>query len=250
MRKFKTWRNPYDEGYSTTRPKEIELNEGLTVLVGCNGLGKSTLINNIEEECKANHIPVMSYNNLNSTSDNRSEAAFRGNLSFLATSMCSSEGENIGLNVGRFFSDVREFILTGQTPQDKRSNAWKQAGMLKDEDIVLDSCDDRFLLLDAVDSGYSIDNVVELKELFKLILKDSEEHSVHTYIVVSANEYELAKDENCFDVANGKYMKFADYEEYRKFILKSRELKDKRIERADKKKDRRDLGFHRRKSNA
>ena len=36
---------------------------------------------------------------------------------------------------------------------------WRE---LKDEDIVLDSCDDRFLLLDAVDSGYSIDNVVEL----------------------------------------------------------------------------------------
>lgn len=117
MRKFKTWRDPYDEGYSTTRPKEIELNEGLTILVGCNGLGKSTLINNIEEECKANHIPVMSYDNLNSTADNRSEAAFRGNFSFLATSVCSSEGENIGLNVGRFFSDVREFILTGQTPK-------------------------------------------------------------------------------------------------------------------------------------
>lgn len=109
--------------------------------------------------------------------------------------------------------------------------------MSEDKDAVLDSCNDRFLLLDAVDSGYSIDNVIELKELFKLILKDSEEHDVHTYIIVSANEYELANSENCFDVANGKYITFANYEEYRKFILKSRELKNKRIQKAREKRE-------------
>jgi hypothetical protein len=35
-RTFKTWRDPYDEGFSTCRKKEIEIKPGVTVLVGCN----------------------------------------------------------------------------------------------------------------------------------------------------------------------------------------------------------------------
>lgn len=46
--KVKTWRDPYDAGFSPTRSKEIELKPGLTVLVGCNGAGKTTLLLNIK----------------------------------------------------------------------------------------------------------------------------------------------------------------------------------------------------------
>ena len=45
------------------------------------------------------------------------------------------------------------------------------------------------------------------------------------YIVVSANEYEMARDEQCFDVYNGKYVKIKDYEEYRNLVLQSKEWK-------------------------
>lgn len=31
MHKIKTWRNPYDEGFSTCRRKEVEFKPGLTV---------------------------------------------------------------------------------------------------------------------------------------------------------------------------------------------------------------------------
>ena len=51
-RKIKTWKDPYDEGFSTCRRKEIEINPGVTVLVGCNGAGKSTLLHNIRDELK------------------------------------------------------------------------------------------------------------------------------------------------------------------------------------------------------
>ena len=48
------------------------------------------------------------------------------------------------------------------------------------------------------------------------------------YIIVTANGYEMARNENCFDVYNGKYVKFKDYEDYRQFVLKSKEIKEKR----------------------
>lgn len=47
-----TWRDPYGQGFNTTKPKKIDIESGLTVLVGCNGAGKSTLLLNIQEHCK------------------------------------------------------------------------------------------------------------------------------------------------------------------------------------------------------
>ena len=82
--------------------------------------------------------------------------------------------------------------------------------------------------MDAIDSGFSIDNVIETKDFFKMVIKDFADHGYELFIVVSANEYELANNEDCFDVMNGKYVKFADYDDFKKFILRSREKKDKR----------------------
>ena len=67
--KIKTWRDPYDSGFTPTKAKEIELNTGLTVLVGCNGAGKSTLLRNIWNECKKYHIPCLVYDNLHDGGD-------------------------------------------------------------------------------------------------------------------------------------------------------------------------------------
>jgi len=41
---IKTWRDPYDRGWLLTKPKEIFIKPGLTVLVGCNGAGKTTIL--------------------------------------------------------------------------------------------------------------------------------------------------------------------------------------------------------------
>lgn len=60
---IKTWRDPYDAGFSTCRKKQIEIQQGLTVLVGCNGSGKTTLLHNIKSELKKEDIPVFYYDN-------------------------------------------------------------------------------------------------------------------------------------------------------------------------------------------
>ena len=89
---------------------------------------------------------------------------------------------------------------------------------------------ERWILLDAVDSGLSVDNIVDLKEqLFKTILEYNYGNEI--YIVISANEYEMARGEKCFDVYNGKYVKLNDYEEYRNLVLQSKEWKWQRSEK-------------------
>lgn len=231
---IKTWRDPYDAGFSPTSPKEITLNKGLTVLVGCNGAGKSTLIANIEEYCKSIKIPVCKYDNLSSGgSASYGEFLFNGDYAGLSSMWCSSEGEAIKNNVGNLSSKLKHFFEEGWI--DNRHNRFVRCFADKDkldeEKETVEAIKDRVILFDAVDSGLSVDSVIEIKSLFNLIFEDAEKMGVNLYIIIAANEYELARGENCFDVNKGKYLQFKDYEDYRNFIIKSRQNKEKRIQK-------------------
>lgn len=231
---IKTWRDPYNAGFSPTKPKEIELNTGLTVIVGCNGAGKSTLINNIADYCKANDIPYFKYNNLLDGGSNAFQELFNDSkYSEAFTLYGSSEGECIKNNISRKSTLFKGFFENGYVAdkRDKWFRIFADAEEMASRDAKCKLCKDRVLLFDAVDSGLSIDSVVEIKEMFNLILEDTKDSGLNIYIIIAANEFELARNESCFDVNTGKYVFFGnDYMNYRNHIIKSRILKEKRIE--------------------
>ena len=222
--KIKTWRDPYNSGFSTTKPKEIELHEGLTVLVGCNGAGKSTLLHNIAEHCKKENIPYFFYDNLHSGGSHAIESAANSDFAEFMGLITSSEGEAIKANLARQSSYFFHFIQTGIL-KDRQHKFLQAMGLLRDDKV---DSNVRVFLFDAVDSGMSVDAVVEVKELFNMIAEDCYKAKKEFYILISANEYELARECDCLDVNTGKYLRFADYMDYRNFICKSRQRKDKR----------------------
>lgn len=67
--------------------------------------------------------------------------------------------------------------------------------------------------------------------MFEELLQVALDVHKELYIVIAANEYELARNRKCFDVNNGIYIGFKDYEDYRNYIIKSRQAKEKRIEK-------------------
>lgn len=210
---IKIWRDPYDIGFSITRPKMIQFEKGVTVLVGCNGCGKSTLLLNIEDVCEKDNIPFIYYDNLsNSKSDSFGSLIFYGEMDEAAYMWSASEGEGIKFNLTRVTKEINRHIV----------ESYADAPEL-------------WLLFDASDSGLSIDNIVELKEYFKFILEHIVDKDI--YIVIASNEYELTEGCNCLDVMSGKYLTFSDYKEYKKYILKSRERKDSRIKRSVEKRN-------------
>lgn len=224
-RVINTWRDPYDEGFSTCRKKQIEIHPGLTVLVGCNGAGKTTLLHNIKSELKEENIPVISYDNMREGGTNAmSKSLFENDFETAVAMRCSSEGERINIGLNDVAHKIGKFVATGKVYDRYASLAAAISGE-KEKEIT---SNERWILLDAVDSGLSIDNVIDLKKFFDLVLEDSEQQDREVYIVISANEYELASDTDCFDVMAGKYVTFTNYEEYKKFILRSREKKEKR----------------------
>jgi predicted ATP-dependent endonuclease of OLD family len=206
MREFEINKNPNGCGNLFSKNK-ISFQPGLTVLVGCNGSGKTTLLNCLKDQLRKEKILRLYYDNLYDGGVNaRREAGYRGDFEFYATSTCSSEGENIVLNLGNIAKSVGSLIR--KFPNEK----------------------ELWLLLDAVDSGLSIDNIQDLKEhLFDFIIKQNLDKEI--YIIVSANEYEMCKNEKCFDVYKCDYITFTSYAEYSDFILKSRKRKEKRDEK-------------------
>lgn len=204
VRKFKIDNDAYGEGIKMYNKATIEIVSGVTVLVGCNGAGKSTLLKQLYRMVQKENIPCVMFDNLKDGGDRaRMNAEFCGDMTFLGTSLCSSEGENIRLNMQRFSDMIIKMFKNNPNDQEY------------------------WIFADAVDSGFSIDNIVELKEnLFGEILDVNKKKDV--YIVVSANAYEMARGENCFDVVNGRYVPIKSYEKYRSVVLKSRDKKNKR----------------------
>lgn len=234
-RKFKLKRNCYGDEFKLYKKGTVTLNPGLTVLVGCNGIGKSTLLYQLSDSLKNDGIPCIKFDNLNDGgSHSVQEAAFYGNFDFVSASFCSSEGENIVLNVSQLCRKLLHFLETGETDKRKSRMArvFREAAGIEEEVEEKEIPKERWILLDAVDSGLSVDNVIDMKEyLFKPLFEHNFGNEI--YIVISANEYEMANGEQCFDVHNGKYVTFKDYDEYRNFIIESRKYKDERYPEED-----------------
>ena len=179
MREFKIIKDPNECG-NLYYKSSISFEPGVTVLIGCNGCGKTSLIRQIKHRLEKEDIPYVSYDNLHDGGANaRSKAGFYGDLNFLAGSLCSSEGENIVMNMGNIAQQMGSLVRKNPDAQE----LW--------------------FLLDAVDSGLSIDNVVDLKEyLFKTVFEHNKGKDI--YIIVSANAYEMCRGEKCFDTYLGK----------------------------------------------
>lgn len=213
----------YEEGVNLYKKKTVIINPGITVLVGCNGIGKTTFLHQLRDNLKKSNIPYIEYDNLNEGGNNSvAEAGFNEDFTFIATAIQSSEGENIVMNMNKLASELGIFVKTGKAKEKNPFIKALKANGHEDEKVP-----ERWILLDAVDSGLSVDNIVDIKEyLFKTILEYNFGNEI--YIVISANEYEMAREEQCFDVYNGKYITFKDYEDYRNMIFESKKWKEER----------------------
>lgn len=198
--------NPYDDRKLFGR-KTVEFNPGITVLVGCNGAGKTTVFNYIEDALRKENIPFLRYDNVRDGGIRVADKAmFNSNMELAASVMVSSEGERISLAVGQFIGETGAFV--------KRNRGAKEL----------------WLLFDAMDSGWSIDNIEETKDFFKdVLLHDTRNQDV--YIVISGNQYAVAEGEDCIDVQTSKHIRFKSYDDYRKYVLDSRNKKDRSIEK-------------------
>lgn len=204
-------RDIYEHGVYLYKTGAFTFEPGLTVLIGCNGSGKTTLLKQIKKKLSSDGKPFIffQYDRERLERDNRLTQGDADAREFFSWVSCS-EGEQIVVRLESLAYQIGEFV---------RENPGK----------------DIFVLLDGVDSGFSIDNIIELKELlFKVIIKDFENKENDIYIICSANSYELAADEDCIVVCTGKHRRFKTYNTYRNMIMRTREIKGRRYKKGEK----------------
>lgn len=221
MKKFKIKidKCPYITDKEFFKSDTLQIDEGLNVLVGCNGYGKSTLLKSIQtsldkmNSCNLNEciskdgkkiikdIP-NDCNNYYFKFDSQCKMQQKyeeENLSYegFASKLLDSEGQQLVFRVGQIAYQIGLLQRAMHNYKVKNKNL--------------------FLLFDAIDSGISIDNIDQFKNLIQLILKNSTDHNV--YIIVSANTYEMVCNENSVDAKTFEHIKFSIYEDYKEYIL-------------------------------
>lgn len=183
---------PYELDKKIYKYSELDLNPGITILIGRNGSGKSTLLHEISEYCKKNKIHYFKYDNYTEGGTKASEAyAFLGDFNSLCSTAFHSEGEQIFYNFGQTCRKIGKYLST-----------------IPKEDPVI-------IMLDAMDSGLDCDGISQMLSLYEIMRKD---RKGDIYFLITANNYGLIHKQRCIDVVTGKEMCFERYEDFKKFI--------------------------------
>ena len=201
-----------DKYYDNDKGRNITINiaPGYTCLVGPNGVGKSTMLEQIRDilrqekdsETGLHKYEVVYYDNLHDGGSKQFGMwMMNGMFEKIAAITSSSEGEGIIYNITEFAMQCG--VATKKCIEKNRT---------------------LIILIDGLDSGTSIDKIYKFKsEFIDTIIDHCSQSNVEAYIIATANNYAMIDDEivDCIFAKNGKHMKFKTYNSFRKFILKN-----------------------------
>lgn len=222
-------KNYYKENDLLYKTNSIELLENkVYVLTGCNGLGKSTLIHQITEDRKTS-LKHFAYNLLH---DYNGYSRFKHALSIDDDKKQEYDTYYLSINIKSYtdrtndcFSDIAynfrsqgEKLLFNMIPCLQIVN--KELNRLKNKTL--------YLFLDDLDVGISLDVIEEEKHVVEKFIKKLKENNTKYVIVIAANNYELTKLGTCIDCITLKPINFKDYDNYKSYVVKTREYKEKR----------------------
>lgn len=193
----------YDNGKKGSKSFIVDINPGYTCLVGPNGTGKTTMMKQIKDFCRENYNEyiLVKYDNVHEGGSHRFQEYLESSQIDMITSIVtSSEGEGIIIHLGDFAHKC------GQATQRAKAENKKLV-----------------ILIDGVDSGTSIDKIIDFRNYFcKTIIDFCQKEEVEVYIIATANTYAMIEDGvDCIVSFNGRHRQFKGYNSYKSFILKN-----------------------------
>ena len=198
---------PFDHHTKIYLRKDFTFEPGLTSLVGCNGSGKTTLIDfYLKSYVKKNKIEYIFWNDRRTGGSSLMQQCMdNDDMDGVIALFMSSEGERISYALLDVFKNIGRCFRA-----------------CKGQSVVI--------MFDAIDSGMSIDEICETRDvILDIVIPDAETQNVTPYFIIAANNYEWCNDPRIhnIDIQTGKSLNINNYDDYKKIILKSRERKDK-----------------------
>lgn len=225
-----------DQRIFTVKSVEIPANK-ITCLIGCNGIGKTTAIEEMKQflqNAGAKDVKDLQEFNpmagLFESLKNEKPKKPTAYIVFFDKDSSFVKNQRKGLDSWCFEHDMGGFLgnfsSNGESVIRRLNGAIEAIEMFTkkavQEQVPL------WIFIDDVDAGTSIDVIAKVKA--NLIEADNylNKHNLEHYIIVTSNSFEFARDMYCLYARNMKQVTVSDYEEYKKFVLKSRKDKEKR----------------------
>lgn len=221
---------PYVENQQVFLKKKLELQPNtISCFVGCNGSGKTALIkeiqNNICEKFKAREISSDFYRSAFADifgKDKKETSCYY--ISFDKRTKISSSPDDYFKNAMREnMESTGENIISRLGNQLQKLASIISSQKLKDKKL--------FIFFDDCDAGTSIDMINDIKDVFSLVTNDCKRNNIEYYIVITANSYEMCRDLDCISVQDFKHKTFKSYETFKKFVLKTKDVKNYLLEK-------------------
>ena len=197
-------------------------------LVGCNGIGKSTVLyqmihdndNSLKETAYDLKDDYNAFSNLfNSKKKNEYDEFYI--LINKNTKLCIKDDDSILHNLfGNFMSTGEQNVHNILPNLPNIIESLNKLEKLENKEL--------YVMIDDLDVGVSIDVLIELAKIIDKLELKLKKLNINYYIVITANSYELARQFKCIDVINMKEISFKDYDDYANYVSETRKYKDTR----------------------
>lgn len=222
-------KNYYDENDTLYKANKLTLqSNNVYCLVGCNGIGKSTILHQMIYD-NDNSLDKTAYDLKNDyglfinlyDEKNKNEYDDFYILINKNTKLYTNEDERM-LNklLGNFISTGEQNVHNILPNIVKTIESLNNLEKLESKNL--------YIMIDDLDVGVSIDVLIELAKIIDKLELKLKKLNVNYYIVITANSYELARRFKCIDVVNMKEISFKDYDDYSNYVSETRKYKDTR----------------------
>lgn len=199
-------------------PIKYNINPGITMLIGPNGSGKTTVLSQLRSLFSTQNDLVKKWNKLeinDSIRDLYSSYLYDNVYEETFTKSTWGATEHID-RVAKTFENSE-----GQNMYDYLYYKINEIGQAVTK-AIKNNRKGIFLLFDGLDSGLSLDviNIIRKSVLEFIIETEKKRSNIEVYIVCSANSYEFCNNYDCIDVTNQEHITFTNYEDYNKYFIK------------------------------
>lgn len=223
-------RDPYYEEEYLFENDHLTLTDQVTVFVGPNGYGKTTLVTMLKEALERDGAVSFS-NNPHARSIARAfelvkadeSAKNRASIGFISYDSHADDHTN-SISASLVNNNMQQLLLRRESSEGE-NNLISLADLFDNAQAVANENPDLehlIIFVDGIDSGLSVDKIDFIVRNLDLKIKqvESQNPDLNVALVFTANHYEMVRNLPTIDPITFETINYSDYEEFRSDMIK------------------------------